>query len=645
MVLVPLDKSALILTIQLLVNKQCRNTVFVRLSDHLFRARITLRCVNNRIKRFFGAICCIQVHLFMQEAGSMSIGTPERVEFLNRIHLFNGLNEEQFQAVADALTEATFPAGKEIVKQGTEGDSLFLIWSGKVVVTQSGKEKSLATFVVGDYFGEESILVDHHRRTATVTAAEETIVLILTRDQFRELLKLAHGLKTNFTVTANSHRLGRQIHFKWIQEDEVIYFLARKHPILLVRVLTGPVLLAVAAVIGMVASWYYSLWFPALAGLWYVCLFAVIGAAGWGVWNGIDWGNDYYIVTDRRVVWVEKVVGLYESRQEAPLSAVQRVNVETELSGRVMDYGDLVIRTIVGSTLTLRNVDHPYQAAALIDQHWKRSKETTRKIEEKEMQSALRARLLDGQAKPAEIKGVVAKPKEKKSPYQDQQGLANLFRLRFEHLTIVTYRKHVFVLFEQTLLPALVILILLGILGIEIFSPSATFASLFNAEPAILSLLWAVLFIMALLWWIYQYVDWSNDIFQVTPDQIMDIDKTPLGQVTSDIASLDNILSIEYQRIGILELLFNYGTVFITVGGGKQMTFVNVYNPSAVQEDIERRRLEKINKKEQETIKAERERVADWFAAYYHNEQQFRNEDVAPDAIKPEDIQPENGVK
>ena len=125
-------------------------------------------------------------------------------------------------------------------------------------------------------------------------------------------------------------------------------------------------------------------------------------------------------------------------------------------------------------------------------------------------------------------------------------------------------------------------------------------------------------------WWYYQYVDWSNDIFQVTPDQILDINKTPLGQVTSDIASLDNILHLEYERKGILQILFNYGNVYITIGGGKDMTFEDVYNPSAVQDDIERRRLERISKKEQETIKAERERMADWFAAYHHSTEDLR---------------------
>jgi len=42
----------------------------------------------------------------------------------------------------------------------------------------------------------------------------------------------------------------------------------------------------------------------------------LIGILGWGVWNAIDWSNDYYIVTNQRVIWLEKVVGLYDSRRK-----------------------------------------------------------------------------------------------------------------------------------------------------------------------------------------------------------------------------------------------------------------------------------------------------------------------------------------
>ena len=583
----------------------------------------------------------------MQKTGNIPIETPEKVAFLNRIHLFTGLNQEQFEAVANALTEETFPAGSEIVKQEAEGDSLYLIWSGRASRTQSGKEQPLATYTARDFFGEESMLANHHRQTASVTATEEMHVLVLRRENFHMLLKQAPVLRTNFVVALNSQRLEQRILFKWLQPNEVIYFLTRKHPILLVEALTGPVILEVAAIIGMLAAWIIVP-VSAVALLWYASLLVGLGAAGWGVWNGVDWGNDYYIVTDRRVVWLEKVIGIYDSRQEAPLSAIQRVNVHTEFWGRQLDYGNLIVQTIVGSTLTLKNVNHPYQAAALIEEHWRRSQEGSRKMEEEDIRQALRTRLLLGQSKPAALTGIIAKPAEKKKePYTGQWSIVNLFRLRFEDQAIVTYRKHIFVLVKQTWLPGLILWFLFGSLLFELLTPSFSFqkAIFSNMTGGTMLLLWGALLIGACLWWLYQYLDWSNDIFQVTHDQIMDIDKTPLGEVVSDIASLDNILSIEYQRRGLLELLFNYGDVFITVGGDKQMTFEDVFNPSAVQEDIERRRLERITNKEQEGIQAERERTADWFAAYYNNEQQIRQEEDPYGDQKAEDNQPENEVK
>jgi hypothetical protein len=575
----------------------------------------------------------------------MPIDPSERINFLTRIHLFNGLDEAQIAAAAGELMEVSFQPGKEIIPTAGEDDRLFLIWSGKVAITRQGKQPMSAILVAGDHFGEEAMLPGHRHPKVLATAVEATTLLFLTRLQFQGLAKQAPCLKVNLTVALNSHHLEQRVHFKWLQENEVIYFLARKNSVLLIEGLTGPVLLELGAIVGMLVTWYYSLWVPALAAVWYASLLLAIFAAAWGVWNAIDWGNDYYIVTDRRVVWVEKVVGIYESRQETPLSAVLRVNVETDFTGRLLDYGDLVISTIVGSTLKLRNVDHPNQAAALIDQYWRRSKDISRKMEQEEIQNALRSRLLGAQTQPAEIKGIVAKPVEVKNPYQGQRGIINLFRLRFEDLATVTYRKHIFVLMEQVWKPALVLLILFAFLFFEIFRPHANIAALFKADAGLIYFIWAILYVASLLWGIYEYVDWSNDIFQVTPDQIMDIDKTPLGQVTSDMASLENILSIEYKRIGILQLFFNYGTVFITIGGGRQMAFENVFNPSAVQEDIERRRLEKITKKEQDAIKGERERTADWFAAYFQNEQQLRQEEGAKGGKKPDDAPSPNEVK
>jgi len=548
------------------------------------------------------------------------ITVPQRIEFMSKIHLFYQVEETHLDYVAVKLKERRCKPGEEIIRQNREGERFYMIYSGSVEVIredQSGGH-SLARLVTGDYFGEESLLT-HHRTNATVRAIEDTVLLSLHKTDFNLVLKQIPQLKANFNVAVNSHRLARSMKFKWLREEEgeVIYFLARKHQILLYRALLFPLFAALLVVLGIIIA----LNIPSNVFLW--VMVAALGLViGWGFWNWVDWGNDYYIVTNQRVVWLEKVVGIYDSRQEAPLSAVQRINVQTDYWGRQWNYGTLIVRTIVGTTLTLRNVDHPTQAAALIEEHWKRSRQASRKMEEGAMRKALKARLLPSEAVPEQFPSLVQRLTPKKpSPYAKQALFANIFKVRIEALTTITYRKHWIVLIEKTWIPGMILWTLFGWLVYEFFSHSLkSLPSLLgNAGVDAVLAVWLILFVIVFSWWYYQYINWSNDIFQVTPDQILDINKTPLGEVISDIASLDNILHLEYERKGLMQVLFNYGNVYITIGGGKGMTFEDVYNPSAVQDDIERRRLERITKKEQENIKAERERMADWFAAYHRS--------------------------
>jgi hypothetical protein len=61
----------------------------------------------------------------------------------------------------------------------------------------------------------------------------------------------------------------------------------------------------------------------------------------------------------------------------------------------------------------------------------------------------------------------------------------------------------------------------------------------------------------------------------------------------------------------------NYGTVYINVGGATELRFSDVTDPATVQQDIDNRRLARINAKADAQAKAERERLADWFATYH----------------------------
>lgn len=550
------------------------------------------------------------------------------------------MQESELAPIAERLIEDRRTAGQEIFKAGTRGDSFFLIFSGKVTVTRTVKDRqeTLATLVAGDYFGEEALFT-RKLRSASASAEVESLLFVITYDLFAELLKRFPKLRPNFQISIESRRLARRIHFKWLRADdgEVIYFLARKHYVLLIQSLTGPVASLLLPIFFFTYAAY--LWvsadpasrriplFPVIAGS--LLLIAVIL---WIIWNTIDWGNDYYVVTNQRVVWVEKIIGIYDSTQEAPLQTILSVGVETDALGRAMDYGSVVVRTFVGK-IPFNHVLHPYHAAHLIEEHWQRSKEYSVSAEKEAMKEAIRQRLgLTGRVKLAPQGPQLPEKAAFQSVYKP--GLlqilgANIFKLRTEGGETVTYRKHWFVLLEQVWKPTGFLLLLIVFFIFHLVKLMTTpgqaviqyVGNHWQVDTILVSL--PLIGLPFLIWWIYEYIDWSNDIFQVTSDQILDIDRKPFGTEERRAAPLENILSIQSKRYGLLGYLFNYGNVNIVVGG-TQLVFEDVFDPATVQQDIDNRRLARITKKRDAEVAVERNRMAEWLATYHENAEELR---------------------
>ena len=549
------------------------------------------------------------------------IETEPLVAFLKKIHLFAGINDEQLGTVAAQFRDERWKAGATVFEEGAQGDTFYLIFSGKVTVFQKRKNRQkreqelrLATLVTGDYFGEEALLTNQ-RRSAGIRVEDDTVLLSLPRTKFLALLKQVPQMKPNFEISVESRKLSRRLKFKWVRNDEVIYFLARKHIILFFQAAFGPAASLLLPALLIIGFLLYN--FIVLLGL---AILSFLVIAGILIWEWVDWGNDYYIVTNQRVVWLEKVVGIYDSRQESPLPTVLSVSTETDPLGRSLDYGNVIIRTFVGR-ITFHHVAHPYQVEALVKEHQGRAKEGSRRTEVDAMKRVLVTRMNPTQEVTAQAPSqaqVTTQAKRKNAGMPGEGLFANFFRVRYEDKETITYRKHWFVLVQQTWLPTLLFLGLLAFLGVGIyylyFTPASATPTV-NTERETLFVIVPFALLVLIGWWIYQYVDWSNDIYQVTSDQILDINRQPLGSEQRTAAQLENILATEYERVGILGLFFNYGTVHITVGGTK-MAFKDVFDPPTVQQDIDRRRMARNAAKEESRVKGERDRMADWFLAY-----------------------------
>ena len=103
---------------------------------------------------------------------------------------------DQRQKIIDAMEKKHYQANVEIIREGTDGNHMYVLEQGNVTVTKSaGKDK---TFVCdlgpGQLFGELAILYNC-RRTATVTTKGQVTVWVLERQVFQAVVKSAGQAK------------------------------------------------------------------------------------------------------------------------------------------------------------------------------------------------------------------------------------------------------------------------------------------------------------------------------------------------------------------------------------------------------------------------------------------------------------------
>lgn len=111
-------------------------------------------------------------------------------EFLANVELLIPLSAFEREKIAEALEEKVFAAGEVIIKQGDDGDCMFIVESGTVScssVNAEGEKQELCTYGAGEYFGDRALLTTE-KRAATLTANEETVCVTLDRGVFSLLL-------------------------------------------------------------------------------------------------------------------------------------------------------------------------------------------------------------------------------------------------------------------------------------------------------------------------------------------------------------------------------------------------------------------------------------------------------------------------
>ncbi|MFN6337276.1 MAG: cyclic nucleotide-binding domain-containing protein [Cyanobacteriota bacterium] len=126
---------------------------------------------------------------------------------LGRAGLFADLSEGQRLALAHSSQTASFGPGEVIVREGAEGDSLYVVLSGRVEVSKrlDGRERVVATLGEHQVFGEMTLFLDAPR-SATVRALEECRLLRVGRPAVKRLLQDDPQLLERFAALVAARR-------------------------------------------------------------------------------------------------------------------------------------------------------------------------------------------------------------------------------------------------------------------------------------------------------------------------------------------------------------------------------------------------------------------------------------------------------
>jgi len=539
----------------------------------------------------------------------MRVSQNDILSVLQRVHLFRSLDQHAVLEFIESCEVVSFSKNERIFEQDSEATNFYLIIQGKILIeleTVNGREE-LTILEKDDYFGEDVLEVKSLRRTSA-KALENSILLKIAGKKLIPFIEEHPQIAPSFELGLHNYRNCLKLHPNWIKPEEGIHLLFRPHSFFLITRAIIPLVFCIFSLLGLLL--FFNQKILSILGLWIFGSIVLIFGFGWVIWNWIDWSNDFYCVTSKRATYMERVALFYESRQETPLAAILSITNKTSLTGRMFSFGDVVIRTFTG-VLSFKHIAYPEQVATLLEELWQRTKQHEVTMGPVEMEKILRERLMPRATEEVELsdKGKVLPPVDLRSGWITE-SLARLFGMRRMEGETIIYRTHWLILLQKIFLPALTIFILF------LVSAAYAFQRLPFLSPEIFYPILISTGIGVTGWLVYRFIDWSNDRYLITADKVVDINRKPLGLEERREASIKNIQTIEYKRLNILGVLFNFGTVFIRVGD-TEFTFDYVHNPSEVQRELFERYVSIMQVEKDVQVGRERQQLADWIDAYH----------------------------
>jgi|GEM_PF-1430811 len=561
-----------------------------------------------------------------------ALGRPDILGYMRQAVLFSKLSDEEIKHMAGYVGLAHYrpvqgQAGQPgyrpadiPVYRGEIDPTYYLLYEGKADVhsrDESGNRRPPRKLSAGDPLPEsEGFLFFGEPSEVTVEPTTDTHWFYLTRDDLEQFLAIRPKIRDRLLPRKEVKARLEAKPFAWMEAGEVPVLSTRRHWVVLVRAMILPIILLILAGV---------LWFVGeLPGflVWLHRISPVLFLFGllWLIWSAINWNNDWFVVTNRRVIHREKLWPISESQQEAPLDKIQNVDSKQQFIGNLLRYGVLTVETAaaVGTQcVNFTYIPRPQKAQEVISAQLKRGQvgegPGMRRVVRERLEGSVGDTLHPIVPRPVAPGRLSARSTTSKPGIIRQfldLTIGRWFWMEQKTGTQITWRKHWWNLLERTWLPALAVLASLGMLLVYVLSVQSLSATIL--------LILAALLAAAVGWWLWNWKDWGNDQYILTKDSVIDTERKPLGiSSKKTVTTFDKIQNVSYDIPNPWATILRYGTVIIqTAGAQGRLDFPYVRHPDKVQAEIHRRlsayREDEIRKQREAQLTA----LPEWFSVY-----------------------------
>ncbi len=536
----------------------------------------------------------------------------DMLSLLRQERLFSKLSDEEIKHLAGFVGLVHYPKDTTIVYEGETDPTFYLLYDGEAVLRsrdELGRDRPTDYVEAGKGVGDTSLFFQGPSHV-TLQSTTPTNWLYLSRNDLDQFLAQRPEAKDKLLPSSSVTAEILEKPFDWMDLDEQALLTRRRHWLAFIDKLAGWPLLILASAVGFLALLWWAIAIPFFAVL--TLIFLALTAL-WVVWVVIDWLNDYFVVTTKRIVHREKLLLIREERFETPLAKVQNVNTQSGLMGNILGFGKLVIDTAAtfqAEPVMFDYLGDPEGAKSLIFEEIERLHAVEQPEQRLDIRQKLEASLRDGiqleVPKQVVPSAASASAMIKEGPLARVYGstLGKWFWMEKQTEDQVIWRKHWLRLLQRVSAPTSAAILMLIIY-------------LFLLRGTLWGLAGSLIVLGAIgFWWWWGWQDWGNDLYIVTNDRIIDTERTPLRfRSERTEAPFDRIQNVSLEMPNLMANLLNWGTVKIyTAGGEGRLDFTFVRNPRRVQAEIFRRLA--AHEEAQRSQLRERVDLAEWFSVF-----------------------------